>query len=550
MSASRPSRPARTPRVRLRRLDGGALEARRSGPPGGPGSPLLTLLRRLLILSIWLLALPGSTAIAEALGDSDAVARTRTGESASDDVDRRADIAGDIYYVRSDGGDARRCNGRLDAPAPAAGRDQDCAWRHPFIALPPGGAPRIRGGDALFIRPGDYRMGYGADDARCSTDFPWDCYMAALPSGPSIDQPTRLSGVDAFGVCRDKPELWGAERAARVLNLEGSSNIVVECLTITDRAACVEGHCHGGDCREVARCPRERYPFGDWAGTGVYAADSANVQIIDVDVHGLANRGFHAGRLRDWRLTRVRIIGNGWAGWDGDLGSGGSSNAGTLHFRQVEIAWNGCVEGWPDRRPFGCWAQSTGGYGDGLGTAATAGHWILEDSEIHHNTSDGLDLLYIESPGRLTARRLRAHANAGNQVKASGATVIEDSEIDGTCAAFRGVGNMAESDLCRALGGAVAVQLHPGIRAELAGNRIRGNGDCLVVAGGGDASSHLKLRSNHLSGRTMWNNHHRRSCGFYAHETDAAVAFDGNTFLGVRNRQCPRGSVCGAAEDG
>ena len=40
-----------------------------------------------------------------------------------------------------------------------------------------------------------------------------------------------------------------------------------------------------------------------------------------------------------------------------------------------------------------CWAQQTGGYGDGLGTTSTGGQWLIEDSFFHHNTSDGLDLL-------------------------------------------------------------------------------------------------------------------------------------------------------------
>jgi hypothetical protein len=507
--------------------------ARHVVPPAGTRS----LLRQMTILALWLCVLP-------ALAAADAstpgpVLEANAAETAS----------GEVYYVRVDGGDARRCNGRFDAPAPATGRAQDCAWRHPFVALAPGGKSRIKGGDWLFIRPGDYRMGIGAPDAKCSSDYPWDCYMAAIPSGPSATQPTRISGVDAAGMCVERPELWGAERAGRVINLQGSSNILLECLRITDREGCAEGHCHGGSCKEVKRCQRETYPYGNWSATGIYASDSANVRIYDVEVHGMAQRGFHAGRLRDWSLTRVRIIGNGWSGWDGDLGSEGSSNDGTLHFREVEIAWNGCVESWPDRTLGGCWAQTAGGYGDGLGTATTGGHWIFEDVDVHHNTSDGLDLLYIASPGRVTARRLRAHANAGNQLKVSGAASITDSDIDGTCTAFNAVGNMADGDNCRALGVAVSVTLHPQTHVELVNNRIRGSGDCLVVVGGGDATSTVAMQGNRLSGRSLWNNRSRRACGFYAHETEARVEFIRNTFLGVRNRQCPAGSECGPAED-
>ena len=43
------------------------------------------------------------------------------------------------YYVRSDGGDASQCTGRSDARYPGSGSNQACAWKHPFIALPPAG---------------------------------------------------------------------------------------------------------------------------------------------------------------------------------------------------------------------------------------------------------------------------------------------------------------------------------------------------------------------------------------------------------------------------
>jgi hypothetical protein len=459
-----------------------------------------------------------------------------------------ANDQGSIYYVRGDGGDAGQCDGRSDA---ALAKGRRCAWKHPFIALPPGGSPRIKGGDTLFIRGGDFRMGYGAPETQgCSKDYPWDCHMAAVPSGPLPTRPTRISGVDGNGLCSARPELWGAERAFNVLNLDGSNNVRVECLEITDRASCVERHCHGGECKEVAACNRDSFPFGDWAGNGVYARDSSNVELIDLDVHGLALNGFRVGRLRDWTLRGVRIVGNGWAGWDGNLGgSTDSSNDGTIRFQNVQIAWNGCVERYPERTPFGCWAQKTGGYGDGLGTGETGGHWIFEDVHVHHNTSDGIDLLYVKPPGRVTATRVRAHANAGNQFKTSGEVRLTDSVIDGTCNAFKGVGNMKDGDMCRALGNAVSLGAPPDSRIVLSGNRILGAGDCLVVVEGGDASARVELRDNEFIARPRWSEPRRLVCGFYAHKSKADVSFVGNGFFGVRGRQCPPGSRCGAAPE-
>lgn len=452
-----------------------------------------------------------------------------------------------VYYLRADGGDHKQCNGLHDIALAAAGKGRNCAWQHPFTALPPGGKARIAAGDTLQIAAGSYRMGLNAPGASgCSSDWPWDCFMAALPSGLSAQQPTRLSGSDANGNCSTKPELWGAERAARVLNLDGSSHIEVSCLEITDRSSCVENHCHGGPCGgEIARCERDKAPYGDWAGTGVYARDSANVLLRDLDVHGLAVRGFHVGRVRDWTLQQVSIVGNGWSGWDGDLGEPDSSNSGRMQFLDVEIAYNGCAERYPGREPFACWGQSSGGYGDGLGTAATAGDWSFDQTRIHHNASDGLDLLYLKPPGRLRVMRSRLHGNAGNQLKASGDVLVNGSSFIGNCGQLGADHGLSGSDLCRALGNAVVLVLWPATTAALIDNEVRGAGDCLVVVEGGDASSRAQLHGNRLHGGPLLSNPSRLSCGFYAHRSSARIELVDNHFRSVRNRQCPKGNRCG-----
>lgn len=456
-------------------------------------------------------------------------------------------VAATTWYVRPDGGRPGQCNGKVDRPYERRVGGDDCAWSHPFHALPPGGEPRIAGGDTLLIRPGSYRIGIGAPGSEgCSDQWPWDCHPAAVPSGPSADQPTRISGQTAPDVCIVKPQLWGAERVSRVLNLDGSNHVEIDCLDITDRSSCVEHHCHGGECKgEVLACKRDSAPFGDWAGSGVFARDSAGVTLRDVDVHGLAVRGFHVGRLRDWTLQRVRIIGNGWSGWDGDLGEeAGSSNSGVMRFEQVEIAWNGCAERYPERTPAGCWAQTAGGYGDGLGTAETAGEWHFVDVQVHHNTSDGLDMLYLADPGSVTVERLRAHDNAGNQLKVSGQARVSQSVLGGRCDVFRDHPNMGDGDHCRALGNTFGAALHPDREVELTGNTIDGVGDCLVVVEGGDASSRVLLRGNRMTGLPMWSDASRNSCGFYAHKSGASVKMQGNRLLGVRGGDCPPDNEC------
>lgn len=376
------------------------------------------------------------------------------------------------YYVRPDGGDASQCTGLADAAYTGAGNGQPCAWDHPFRALPPGGAPRIAGGDTLFIGPGSYRMGYAAPGAdNCDADAAFDCHMPPIPSGPDAAHPTRI-----LGDRQHPPELWGAERPWFILNLTGASNVEVGYLEITDHAGCVEFHSGG------LACQRDAAPYGDWAAVGLYAEDAANVHLHHLDIHGLANAGVRAGRLRDWTVEDVRILGNGWVGWDGDI-EGADANAGTLLFRRWTVAWNGCGETYPGGQPTGCWAQTAGGYGDGVGTGATGGDWIIQDATIAHNTSDGLDLLYHSLGGSVILERVRAEGNAGNQIKVTGALTMTNSVLVGNCGFFDGQPFTYNVDPCRALGNTLGVFYMGGERVSLINNTFYGQGDGLVMAG-------------------------------------------------------------------
>lgn len=399
------------------------------------------------------------------------------------------------YYVRPDGGSPNQCTGLVNAPYPGSGTNQPCAWDHPFRALPPGGTPRIAGGDTLIIGSGSYMMGYGAPGAdNCDSTYPWDCYMPPIPSGPSASNPTRILGI---GVT--PPELWGTERTYIILNLTDSSNVEIAWLEITDHSGCVEFHTGG------LACKRDSYPYGPWAAIGLYAEDSANVHLQDLNIHGLAHTGIQAGRLTDWTVENVRIAGNGWVGWDGDI-SGNDSNAGTLLFRRWTVEWNGCGETYPGQQPTGCWAQTAGGYGDGVGTGLTGGRWIIEDSKFLRNTSDGLDLLYVQEPGsRIEIRRTRAEGNAGNQIKTTGPTVVENSIIVGNCGYFDGQPFTYNVDNCRALGSALALNLKLGDQDTVINNTLTSEGDCLVTVecyGTCDGSESVLMRNNIFQGQT------------------------------------------------
>ena len=453
------------------------------------------------------------------------------------------------YYVRVDGGSTTQCTGLADAPA-AGAKARACAWRHPQLALPPGARARIAGGDTLIIGPGSYMIGWGApgtagsSDA-CYAEASYDCGPSPIPSGPSPTQRTRVLGQGVDGGCAKPPQLWGTERVNAVINLEGSSNIELGCLEITDHSDCVEFHADS-----AVRCQRDAAPFGPWAAAGISASNSHDVLLHDLNIHGLAGRGLIAGGLRNWTVERVKLIANGWAGWDGDIGAG-SSNSGDIVLRQVEIAWNGCGQTWRTGRTHGCWAQEGGGYGDGLGTAKTGGRWLVEDSQIHHNTSDGLDLLYLDGkPGSsVTVRRVLAAGNAGNQVKTRGTTLIEDSVVIGNCFYFDGRDSMKDGDQCRALGNAVSIGLVSGQPATLRHNSITGEGDCLLLTEGGDAGSRVVLEDNVLVGQPdrRANRQGRAgelSCGHYAQASAATVELAGNSLWNLKGHPCPMGNSC------
>jgi hypothetical protein len=396
---------------------------------------------------------------------------------------------GTVYYVRPDGGAADECNGLVDAPYSQAAAP-DCAWNHPFQALPPLGSLRIAAGDTLMISSGEYEMGYGAPGSDvCDSESAYDCHMPPIPGGLDAAHPTRILGEGWSAGCGAPPQLWGSERANYILNLAGSSNVEIACLEITDHSECVESQENG------LPCERNIPPYGGWAAAGLYAEDSANVHLLDLNIHGLADSGVLAGRLVDWTIDNVRIAANGWAGWDGDIGDD-SANSGTLTFHRLRVEWNGCGETYPGGEPTRCWAQSAGGYGDGLGTGATGGLWIFEDSAFLHNTSDGLDLLYARLAGaRVEIRRTIAAGNAGNQIKTTGSTVMENVIAVGNCGFFEsqlfayridtdgdGTPDSNSVDPCRAGGDAVAQDLNPGDRARIVNSTIAGGGNCLVIA--------------------------------------------------------------------
>jgi len=418
------------------------------------------------------------------------------------------------YYVRNDGGDASQCNGRADAAYPGSGTAQNCAWKNPNIALPNSGSARIVGGDTLLIGAGSYQIGSGG-------------YMQAIPSGTSTAK-TRILGNGSTA-----PKLIGIGGIHRVLNLDGSSNVEVGNLEVTDNSDCVYNHS-----QSVATCTSSM----PWARVGLYARASSNVWLHDLNIHGMAKNGANAGGLTNWTMERVKFNKNGSAGWDGNVGTV-APNAGQIVMRNIEIAWNGCGERVSTGEPWACWAQQTGGYGDGFGTTDTGGQWLIEDAFIHHNTSDGLDLRYMDGADTttVTLRRIYSVANAGNQVKIKGNSLIENSVLVGHCTYFRGKDYMTEGDLCRAYGSSLLLILTGNDVATVRHNTIAGEGDAQIAYGEGASTDKIYVQNNLVVGFPYYANTANNTL-MAGGSAPAVKSFSGN--MGWNVRSCPSGTTC------
>lgn len=427
-----------------------------------------------------------------------------------------ASAGASTYYVRVDGGDANQCNGRADAAYPGSGTDQPCAWKNPDIALPSSGPARIDGGDTLLIGAGTYEVGNGG-------------HMQPVPSGPSRSAPTRILGKSGA-----RPKLVGVAGTHRVMNMDGSSNVELGNLEITDNSDCVYKHSNA-----TAACTSSM----PWARVGLYARDSSNAWLHDLDIHGIAARGINAGGLSNWTMERIKLNRNGSAGWDGNIGDDGS-NAGKIVIRDIEIGWNGCGERVATGEPWACWAQGTGGYGDGLGTTDTGGQWLIEDAYVHHNTSDGLDLRYMDGADatNVTLRRIHAVANAGNQVKVKGNSLIENSVMVGYCSYFRNKFFMTERDMCRADGSTLQLVMTGNDTATVRHNTIAGEGAVQIGHSEGNPTDRINVRNNLVLGFPYYLDSAKPPSAFSGGRTRAIANFNGN--IGWKLRNCPGDTIC------
>lgn len=448
-------------------------------------------------------------------------------------------FAANTWYVRSDGGTINQCDGTHNAPYSGTGFSQPCAVSSLYYIIRHDtdgsnnfqGTTLVAGGDTVVVgdpgaNPGQFMIGYNPSNiwAGCSSSYPYGCFLDSLPSGPDASHPTKLVGVQYATGCGKKTQLWGNERVKYVLKQAGGSNIDYECLDVTDHSACVYAHPSGASVDGFpVSCKTSAYPYGPWALNGIRTDSVTNLTMVNMDVHGLANRDWFAFRNGTTTLTNVLFNAAGLTDVDADPGSdnaGSPTNytAGQV-WHQVYVRHAGCGERYPLQNAnisstanlHNCFSQSQGGQGDGFGSAGGGGlldqtitTWDIYDSDFSHNVQDGFDCLHCRGTGTIRMFRTTAEGNAGNPLKFNNNFVSFENGISiGNCGYFSGQAftyNTGTFDHCRnATGDAIQFALGSGYTALVSNSSLlsNANGGVINLAGSGcDSSTHVTITNN------------------------------------------------------
>lgn len=433
------------------------------------------------------------------------------------------------YYVRADGGTSTQCTGTTNAAYPGSGTGQACALIHPAWALGGAGDNTASGimdaGDTLqFADDAEYMIGYGMPNTSgCSAAASRNCQLGTPPAGADVDHKTKIYGYN-YDSCPTTPsaktQLWGTEKVNHVIGID--SNTDVRCLDITDHSACIwAGPADGNQGDYPVKCAGDT-PFGTYATYGVLMSEADGIYIKDVDIHGISHSGIMGLHLYDVEMDNVNIVANGWVGWDSDGYDADDSYYGTITLSNGSIDWNGCGEKYPltsqdlsaSTDKHHCWSQDQGGFGDAIGLGdGNPGNWTLNNMSVSHNTSDGIDLLHGDGSGNIIIRRTVAEGNAGNPVKVTTSSLIENSKIIANCKFFDGqtfTSTVATQDWeagCLAIGGTWSNG-----KCYMGFNNCRGSGFAVSSMIGG--SRYVKIYGSTIygNGDTIFDYSHASEC--------------------------------------
>lgn len=363
-------------------------------------------------------------------------------------------------YVRTDGGTGSQCTGQAVDAYDGGAHGTACALNHPNWTFPPAGESSTRAavsGDTVVVYgsaqggTGEFRIGCQnaatcrdssvnlTVSANCNTSGPGDCLMGTIPSTVT------LIGCSTTGCgSNPKPILWGAGIVSTIINLTNKSNVTISDLEITDHSTC------GSPAPSPYYCSTLSSSLA--ARDGITITGATNPTLTNLNIHGLGRYGVFGGSVVGHTFTNLNVYKNPIANFSFDsCGNGTCPNSGEQIFDHVKVTYAGCIETYPvttgtvdDRGDISlCYDQNStpAGYGDGLGWGATSGNVTFVDSDVSHNASDGIDLLYHDATGTFKFIRSRAEGNVGNAIKSGMITsYIENSLIVGNCKYFQTAG--------------------------------------------------------------------------------------------------------------
>ncbi len=358
----------------------------------------------------------------------------------------KTSFAASTWYVRADGGTRYssnaplgQCDGLADTAYPGFGVNQHCAFndvrflwddQHSYNQL----QWVIAGGDTVLLdNTKQWRIGWDTADGNAE---PWcwgwsggafGCFNPPLPAGTAA-QPTRILGRN-FASCNagnqpDKTkmtQIFGGHGVGVNLNLAGAQFVDVQCIEFTRHSDCVR---HGNPAYP-SEC-NSNYPLDDYDSDGLGTdVGTHDLLLQDLWIHGHTDRGIIGPIGGLVTANRVDIDTNGMAGWDFDDGRATPLVNAVLKMNYSTIEWSGCNQEYPFVHPIpvaSCYSQSTGGYGDGIGTPAGTGmSAYIDHSVFRYNTQDGEDFGHVDTGSyTLSITNSASYANNGGQFKWGG----------------------------------------------------------------------------------------------------------------------------------
>ena len=349
------------------------------------------------------------------------------------------------WFVRADGGtrysanaSSGLCDGQADAPYPGSGTNRHCAfndYRFLWDDQNTYGVTQwvIAGGDTVILdNTKQWRVGFdqglSPNDAWCwGGGGPYGCTNPTIPAGTAQSH-TRILGRN-YASCsagNNQPDptqmtqIFGGYGLQTPMNLTGAQFVDVQCIEVTRHSQCIT---HGSPAYP-SRCATY-FPIDDYDSDGIQTdTNSHDLLLQDMWIHGHTDRGIIGPIGGSVTATRINVDTNGMAGWDLDRGDGTGSPNGALTMSYSTVQWSGCNQEYPAVDPIpvaSCYSQSTGGYGDGIGTPITNMVSVAIDHSIfRYNTQDGEDFGHVINASSLSITDSASYANNGGQFKWAG----------------------------------------------------------------------------------------------------------------------------------